>query len=525
MQDTTTPLYTPVVILGGSLVGLSAALFLSWRGIKPIVIEKHRGSAQHPRAVGFTERTLEHYRATGIADQIPQVAAGMRLRRVRADSLSGTWHEESSWTPGQAEAEPGMPSPVTGAAIAQDKLEPILRQAALAQGADLRQGVEMLSVEHDQHGVLLTVRERDREHSYCIRADYLIAADGADSPVRETLGIARTGVGHLRTLRSVLFRCPEADPFLEKGIQQFSIEQPNFRGFLTSYGDGRWVLMFDDQAYTEADLAGRVRQALGADFAFDILTTGRWELAGRIAQHYSEGRVFLAGDAAHQLPPTRGGFGANTGIDDVWNLAFKLAWVIKGYASPRLLDTYNAERQPIGWLRHQQTFARPDYAQWAGDALKGEALYSNAAMELGQLYRSSAIIGADATLPPAAHPDDWAGQPGTRAPHFWVQQNAQNISTVDLFKHELVLLTEDSRWLAPACAAAAAAGLPFTPQHVGVDVVFDSAKAFAHAFGVPAGGATLVRPDGIVAWRCGHFAPDAIASLTAAMQAIMGNPG
>lgn len=523
MQDTSTSLHTPVVILGGSLVGLSAALFLGWRGIKPMVIEKHRGSAQHPRAVGFTERTLEHYRASGIADQIPQVPSGTRLRRIRADSLSGAWHEETSWTPGQAEAMPSMPSPCTGAAIAQDKLEPILRQAAQAQGADLRLGVEMLSFEHDENGVLLTVRERDSQHSYCIRADYLIAADGANSPVREALGIARAGVGHLRTLRSVLFRCPAAEPFLEKGIQQFSIAQPNFRGFLTSYGDGRWVLMFDDQAYTEADLAGMVRQALGADFAFDILTTGRWELAGRIAQRYSEGRVFLAGDAAHQLPPTRGGYGANTGIDDVWNLAFKLEWVIKGYATPRLLDTYSAERQPIGWLRHQQTFARPDYAQWAGDALKEEALYGNVAMELGQLSRSSAIIGADATLPPTAHPDDWAGQPGTRAPHRWIQKEGQRISTLDLFKHDLVLLTADNRWIEPAHAAAAALRLPFTAQLVGVDLAFESATSFEHAFGVPGGGAALVRPDGLIAWRSDHFSSDAIASIKLAMRAIGAN--
>lgn len=409
MSNTPATERTPVLIIGGSLVGLSAAMFLAWRGIRPVVIEKHQGSSPHPRAIGFTERTLEFYRAVGIAGQIPEVQAGMRLRRVRAASLAGEWHGESDWTPGQDGRHTGMASPSTGAAIAQDKLEPILRTGAVAHGADLRLGVEMLGFQQHADGVSVEVRERETHKAYRVMADYVIAADGADSPIRAALGIERRGVGHLRTLRSILFRCPEADPILAKGVQQFNIEQEDFRGFLTSYGDGRWVLMFDDgEQFSEAERGSLVRKALGADFAFDILATGRWELAGRIADRYREGRIFLAGDSAHQLPPTRGGFGANTGIDDAWNLAWKLEWVLKGYSSPRLLDTYNDERQPIGWLRHQQTFARPDYASWVGDALKGETLYGNDAMELGQLHRSSSVIGAGADLRPTANPVDWA---------------------------------------------------------------------------------------------------------------------
>jgi len=345
---------TSVVIVGGSLVGLSAALFLAWRGIKPVVIEKHKGSSPHPRAMGFTERTLEFYRAVGIADQIPQVSAGSRLRRVRATSLAGDWYGESDWTPGQEAQHTVMASPVTGAAIAQDKLEPILRMEAAARGADLRLGVEVLSFEQRADGVCVDVRERASGKVYHLLADYVIAADGADSSIREALGIQRHGVGHLRTLRSILFHCPSADAILAKGVQQFNIEQPEFSGFLTSYGDGRWVLMFDDrQEYIEAVPRDLVRKALGDSSDFEILTTGRWEMAGRIAERYSDGRVFLAGDSAHQLPPTRGGFGANTGIDDAWNLAWKLEWVLKGVSAPHLLDSYNEERQPIGWLRHQ----------------------------------------------------------------------------------------------------------------------------------------------------------------------------
>ncbi|WP_174280235.1 FAD-dependent monooxygenase, partial [Sphingomonas bacterium] len=336
---------TQVVIVGGSLVGLSAALFLAWRGVDTIVVEEHRGSSLHPRAIGFTELTLEHYRAAGIADRIPQIAADVRLRRATVESLAGAWREETPWTPGEEERDKGSASPCTGAALAQDLLEPILRTAAVERGADLRQGVEMLSFSQSQSGVIVQARARDGGPAYAIQADYMIAADGADSAVRERLGIARVGVGHLRTIRSVLFRCDEADAYLQAGVQQFEIDQPGFRAFLTHYPDGRWVLMFDDDAERgEAELRAAIHRALGRDMPVELITTGRWEMAGRIAERYADSRVFLAGDAAHQLPPTRGGFGANTGIDDAYNLAWKLGMVLAGEAGPALLDTYSAER-------------------------------------------------------------------------------------------------------------------------------------------------------------------------------------
>lgn len=489
-------MHTPILVVGGSLVGLSTSLFLGWHGVPHILIDKHPGSSPHPRAMGFTETTLEHYRAVGIADQIPQVAAGTRLRRVTVDSLVGDWKGEQAWTPGEAPPRQLEQSPCTGAAIAQDRLEPILRAAARAHGADLRASTELIGFQMTEGGVLAQVLDRSSGHRYEIGADYLIAADGANSPIREALGITRSGIGHLGVLRSVLFRCPEADAFLRRGAQQFSIEHEGFRGFLTTYGDSRWVLMLDgDEERTEAALRAAIRRALGADMAFDIITTGRWEMAGRIADTYRQGRVFLAGDAAHQLPPTRGGFGANTGIDDAWNLAWKLQRVIQGKAVPALLDTYDAERRPIGWLRHQQTFSRPDYAVRAGAAFVPEALFSDDALEFGQLVRSPAVAGAGPELPPAATPQQWAGQPGTRAPHVWVDNAGQRMSSLDLFGGEYVLLTANPDW------RAAAGRLRLRSIAVGDEVIFPPSHPFADVFGVPASGATLVRPDGVIGWR------------------------
>lgn len=488
--------HTPVLIIGGSLVGLSASLFLAWRGVPHILLEKHLGSSPHPRAIGFTETTIEHYRAVGIADRIPQAPRGTRLRRVKVTSLSSDWISETDWTPGQAADRSHDLSPCTGAAIAQDKLEPILRNAAQEMGADLRYGVELLSFAQSSEQVTVQLRDRDRSFEYEITADYLIAADGATSSIRERLGIERNGVGHLRTLHSVLFYCPEADQYLERGAQQFEIEQDGFRGFLTTYGDSRWVLMLDDSKdRSPEDLSKAVRRALGSDMSFDIITTGQWEMAGRIADCYSEGRVYLAGDAAHQLPPTRGGFGANTGIDDVWNLAWKLERVVAGVAPSVLLDTYSAERQPIGFLRHQQTFSRPDYAKWVDSSFKPDALFSNDAMEFGQLVRSSQVIGALPELPSAASPIEWRGQPGTRAPHAWIMKGDVKMSTLDLFGSDFVLLTANRTWT--ECVKA----LSVTVIQVDADIVFPPETSFANVFGVGAEGATLVRPDGVVAWR------------------------
>jgi 2-polyprenyl-6-methoxyphenol hydroxylase-like FAD-dependent oxidoreductase len=515
--------HTEVIVIGGSLVGLSAAVFLASRGVAATVVEKHTGSSPHPRAMGYTEHTMEFFRAAGLGGRIPQVEPGTRLRRAKVASLAGQWNEETQWTPGMSDLRPVALSPCNGAAIAQDVLEPILRERARELGAELRLGLEMLSFEQDDTGVTVHVRDRATGTESQLRAHYLIAADGADSTIRERLGIPRHGVGHLRTVRSVLFRCPQADAYLSRGIRQFDIGQPGLQAFLTTYNDGRWVLMFtDDRERDGAALRADVLKALGRDMAFDILATGRWEMAGLIAERYASGRIFLAGDAAHQLPPTRGGFGANTGIDDVYNLAWKLEMVLRHASSPALLDTYHDERQPIGWLRHQQTFARPDYVRWTDGALRNEPLYGDAAMELGQLVRSAAVIGAGPELPPAAHPDAWRGQPGVRAPHAWIRKGEETVSTVDLFTRRFVLMSSNAAWCGAARTVAREGAVPLDVVMVGQDVVFPQFEA---RFGVSTAGASLVRPDGVVAWRSGSLSADPVAMLREVIAQVAALPG
>lgn len=198
---------TPVLIVGGSLVGLSAAVFLAWQGVPVVVIDKHHDSSPHPRAIGFTTRTVEHFRQVGV--EVPASLQGMRPpRRARVESMTGNWLEEYPWTPGGKGAYGAEASPVHAVAITQDRLEPILRERARELGAQLRLGTELLGLTQDDNGVTTTLRHRADGHEYRLRAQYVVAADGATSPLREAVGIGRHGVGQLSVQRSILFRAP-----------------------------------------------------------------------------------------------------------------------------------------------------------------------------------------------------------------------------------------------------------------------------------------------------------------------------
>ncbi|SDH23975.1 2-polyprenyl-6-methoxyphenol hydroxylase [Lentzea fradiae] len=483
---------TSVLVVGGGLAGTSAALFLAWRGVDVTLVEKHPGSSPHPRAVGFTARTGELLRAAGIEQDLPEsrMSKGFGIRRVRVASLVGERFEETFWSP-PAKVSDVEHSPSAGVGVAQDRMEPMLREKARELGADIRMSTRMLEFVQDDDGVTAVV-QGDGE-PYEIRADYLVAADGHRSPIREALGITRSGRGYMHTSRSVLFRAP-LDEYLKDGIGQFVVDGV---GFLTTYGDGRWVLMLDDREYDEAELLRQINRAIGRDdLPVEIITTGRWTISASVADRFSQGRVFLAGDAAHTLPPSRGGFGANVGIEDAHNLAWKLAAVLNGESRPSLLDTYDVERRPVALLCHQQIFARNDGHDRDGKKEEGP-LYENDAMHFGLLYRSAAVLGAGPELPPAQLPEQWNGQPGTRAPHVWIEPGK---STLDLFQRGWVLVADHPQW------EEAAAGLGLRYERVErLDV-----------FGLSEKGASLVRPDGYIAWRSVELPADPAHELKSA---------
>ncbi|GLZ32988.1 FAD-dependent oxidoreductase [Lentzea sp. NBRC 105346] len=487
---------TSVLVVGGGLAGSSAAMFLAWRGVPTVLVEKYPGSSLHPRAVGYRARVMELFSAVGLQDEIPQrEGPGPSVGRIRVESLAGEWFEEMPWA--SPAPPPGIEySPMRGAGLAQDKLEPLLRDKARSFGADIRMSTRMTSFTQDDEGVTAVVE--GPEGPYEIRADYLLAADGHRSPVREALGIGRSGRGHLSTSRSVLFRA-SLDEYLGKGFGQFVIDD---LGFLTTYGDGRWVLMLKgDTEYSEEVLREKIFRAIGrSDVDVELITTGRWEVTASVADTFQAGRIFLAGDAAHTLPPSRGGYGASVGIEDGHNLAWKIAAVLDGSSGPELLETYEPERRPVALLSHDQIFAHNDGHDPNGPGDAGPVI-DDIAMGFGQLYRSAGIIGAGADLPDALRPDEWAGQPGTRAPHV---RMADGRSTLDLLQRGWVLLAEDDRW------AAAAKALHIEHHRTGV----------SEAFGVSEDGASLIRPDGYIAWRSKGMPEDPAGELENAYRQV-----
>lgn len=491
---------TGVLVIGGGLAGSSAAMFLASQGVPTVLVERHPASSEHPRAIGYTPRTMELYRSVGLSDRIPPTPKGVGVRRVRVDSLAGQWHEEQFWSPVEHTAPKREYSPCGGAGLAQDRLEPLLRERASELGADLRMSTRLCGYEQDEQGVSAELSGPDGAR-YRIRADYLIAADGHDSPIREELGIARTGRGWLRTSNSVLFRA-ELERYLESGFCQFVIDQPEFDGFLTTYGDGRWVFFHE---YPNADPVALVRRAVGeAGLPVEVITTGQFEISALVAERYRQGRVFLVGDAAHMLPPNRGGYSANTGIEDTHNLAWKLAAVRSGQSGPALLDTYEAERRPVAMRCHEQLFARMDGHDPHG-GVPDTPIIEDEAIYFGQLYRSSAVLGAGPELPPAQLPDQWQGQPGTRAPHYWLPDGR---SSLDLLGDGWVLFAARADWT----SVDSVLGIPLESYVVDAEC--------AALYGIADGGATLIRPDGYIAWRSPVACDDPVRVLTEAFATV-----
>ena len=236
----------------------------------------------------------------------------------------------------------------------------------------------------------------------------------------------------------------------------------------------------------------RLRAAAGLpNLEVEIIGVFPWDFGAAVARRQQLGRAFLVGDAAHRTTP-RGGTGLNTGIADAHNLGWKLAWVIRGWAAESLLDSYEAERAPVGR-------ANAEASMHTAVGAKVDPL----AHDFGVRYLSSAVVGGRLA--------------GQRAPHAWVTVQDRRISTLDLFADRLTLLTgpDGERWRAEA-AELADEGVPIVSYSVGREFA-DPDGAFAAAYGLGSGGAVLVRPDGYVAWDSAYS-----SGLTAAVQALIG---
>ncbi|OOQ88358.1 2,4-dichlorophenol 6-monooxygenase [Penicillium brasilianum] len=523
---------TPVVIVGAGLAGLTTALALGTYGIQTVLIERRSESSQHPRADGFTARTVEIFRSFGIGpDILPETAPSFKTQRTRVMSLTGQWFEELAWNDQEKNEDTAIPkqpewSPYQGSSTPQDQVEPILMQRVIDLGVDVRMGHELVGLAQNDKGVTVTIKNSKDGAVYFIKSSYLVAADGHRSAIRETLAIPRKGHGPVNSVQSVLFRAPELSPYLKKGFKQFTIDQPDLKAFMIAYQDERLVLHLpNDRVWNDELIQKAILQSIGPEkVTLEVLATSRWDMSAWIADEFSRGRVFLVGDAAHSLPPNRGGYGANTGIADGHNLAWKLAQVLQGVSDDRLLSSYQAERLPVAWLRHDQIFARSDYktlqreASTSGSSALGQSALPDAAVEFGQIYRSSGVIGADESLPEALTPDLWKGQPGTRLPHCWIELGEESLSTLQLHSGDWVVLSEDPEWA--GIVKQVQANLGVQAQFIHVQQSEDVSIRFSDAFGVSQRGCSLVRPDGHIAWKLAEVDGDPKAALEEAWKTV-----
>ncbi|MFE1073812.1 FAD-dependent oxidoreductase [Streptomyces sp. NPDC058783] len=348
----------PVLVVGGSLVGLSMSVFLGRLGVRHTLVERHASTSIHPRGRGNNVRTMEIFRVAGTEPDIRRAAATLADNHgiLQTPTLVG---DAGEWLFKQIDPGNGLArfSPSSWCLCSQNDLEPELLTHAVNLGGDLRFGTELLSFETDADGVTAIVKSRETGEHTTIRADYLVAADGPRSPVREQLGIGQSGPGDLFHNVSITFRSRRlADVVGDRRFIVCYLTDENADGALLPVDNREnWVFhapWHPEQGETVEDFtdercAAHIRRAIG-DPGLDVEITGKapWHAAQRVARSYRSGRVLLAGDSAHEMSPT-GAFGSNTGIQDAHNLAWKLAAVLEGWAGEPLLDTYDAERRPV----------------------------------------------------------------------------------------------------------------------------------------------------------------------------------
>ncbi|WP_329416936.1 FAD-dependent monooxygenase [Streptomyces sp. NBC_00704] len=517
-------LRVPVLIVGGSLVGLATSLFLGRLGVPHLLVERHAGTSIHPRGRGNNVRTMELFRVAGVERDIQDAAATLADNHgiLQTPTLVG---DAGEWLFRDIDPGGGLArfSPSSWCLCSQNDLEPVLLDHARRLGGDLRFSTELMSFETDAHGVTAVAKSRETGEHITVRADYLVAADGPRSPVREQLGIGQSGPGDLFHNVSLTFRSRRlADVVGDRRFIVCYLTSPDADGALLPVDNREnWVFhapWHPEQGetleeFTEERCVEHIRRAVGvADLDVEITGRAPWHAAQRVARSYRSGRVFLAGDSAHEMSPT-GAFGSNTGIQDAHNLAWKLAAVLDGWAGEGLLDTYDAERRPVAEATSARAAVRsaehshPGFAAPAGSGGGGpQRGILNVA--LGYRYPKGAVVGADPEVPVVPEGLDLNGGPGSRAPHLWVRRGGERISTLDLYERTLVLLSdagEPGGWHEAAGRLAAELALPLRSYRVGTeagaDLVAEDGADWAERHGTARGGAVLVRPDGFVAWR------------------------
>jgi 2-polyprenyl-6-methoxyphenol hydroxylase-like FAD-dependent oxidoreductase len=530
----------PVLISGGGPVGLTASLLLSQHGVRSLLVERHPSTAITPKARGINARTMEVFRQCGIDAAVrdaglPQGRMGLI---VWTESLAGAEIERR--VPGRATPKNMAATPVTNCLCAQDDLEPVIRRfAEFAAPGALRFNTELSSFSQRPGAVTGTLTDRATGAETPFVARYLVAAEGAQSRVRRALGVKMIGEEKVYDSVNILFSADLTRWVEHRPAALYFVEQDDLRAtFLTINGTDRWGFLihgpkqygWKPEDFTPEFCAALIRKGVGVpDIDVSVLGISPWEASAIVADRYRVGNVFLAGDAAHEMPPT-GGFGLNTGVQDVHNLAWKIAAVLRGGADEALLDSYDAERRPCGEIITENALAN---AMSMGrnarqsKVLPRQQFLNEQGLIFGANYQSMAVA-PDGTAPVAV--DDPvteyvpSARPGGRAPHVRFRHGNEQISTIDLFGPHFVLLTgNDGDAWRTAARAIDASWPPLVAYTVGDDgELSDSDGNFCDVYGIDTDGAVLVRPDGYVAWRSRSNVSKAPEALRAAFDGLLG---
>lgn len=457
---------TQVLIAGGGPAGLVLALELGARGIACTLLNDAPETASHPKANAVSSRTMEHMRRHGISDRLRARGLAPDHPTDLAYFTSLTGHEigrfhQPSRAEALAEARAGTSrwaSPEPPLRCSQIFLEQELKaKADTLSTVDLRFGWKLTGFDDRGDHVAATIENTETGKAGALSARYLVGCDGGNSMVRKALGIELEGEsGVVRPMMggpmyAAYFSVSDEPDWLpDRRAWQYWLHTEDLRALLVHVDSDRLFLFHFamPDGGDGADPTALIHRAVGRDFPLEVISSVNWNAGySLVAQKYRQGNVFMAGDAVHLFTPT-GGMGMNTGVDDVANLGWKLAAVLRGEGGEGLLDSYEVERRPIG-IRNVN-FAR-GFADSVGnveisDAVSAETpagaaerarlkdhFEHHAEFEfiipgafLGLRYEDSPVIAYDRAMPPPDHPNDYTPNaiPGSRAPHVWLGEDA-----------------------------------------------------------------------------------------------------